>query len=519
MKFEKFVSMKNSNKSYSINESAYTLNEAEESGFMATIKSGIAYIKAKGLLSKYEEAAHAADTAYNKALIDAKKANLMKKWEALENKKANLPNNKKEPIIAQQTKIKDVMGKLDDGLEAKQNSLNDKLTNIKSDLDEQTNLIQGTLKNLITGKMTIITQEAKQAGLEAAKKVADAKGKKERAVEIEKELAEIQDKIKVATEKVSDGESDSEEDLAEIGNIEMIKDELPAFMAASKELKKVNTELNSIWTDADQYVEVDDEDNNSVNFDDYISSLTEDDLWEDDLFEDTKDKSKTPDVVRGKIMAGAADDADKRKALMSSLETAIGKWKTALQKQVDTKAAMWEKIKGKPATKSVITVVGGDAEKAKENEDGTFTCSELSPKWAALIDKTEESPLVKIDAVEAKIKDEDLPKLDKEIEDMAAADDKGKKAPAEEEVKKSGAEEAAQNELVAAKEKLKTAEADENIGSDELQALKDVVSDKEEKLSAAKEKKDESNSTVEETTSPKPSNTIMKFADFVARGK
>lgn len=515
MKFNQYMQKKDSAK---INESknSRTINEAGgEDSFMAMIMSAVSYAKASAMLPQYKEAALAADTELNVAMVGAKTLTILKRIKSLEEKKANLPNNKKEPIINQIEKLKDAQANLKDQAEAKQNALSDAATNIKTDLDEEVKKIEGGLGDLVSKKMTAISQEAKQAGLEAKAKVAKAQGKNDRADKAQNELKELNQKHEDTLKKIAAGEASSEEDLREVEGIEAVRPELENYLKVSKEMNTVKVTLNRLYSEAEAIntSSIDD----SFDADQFIRGLSEDDNF--DIFEDvTKEKSVSPDDVRGKIMAGDKEEVDEKIALLKQLEKAIDSWEKALGSQTEAKNAIWEKVKGKPTTKSVLKIAGADEESIKEESDGSFTASKLSPKWDALINKTDDSPLVKIAETKKKITDENIPALEKEK--TSSNDGGGKKAPSND---NDATKKDIKSKIEAKQQELSKAQTDEkpqeeiNALISDLNALKQDLSD----LSVDNNSVEYIDTFLKEFNSPvkvptTPDTKIMKFADFLA---
>jgi hypothetical protein len=524
MKFTQYMQKKDPAK---INESQNPEAINERSGddsFMKIIMSAVSYAKASAMLPQYKEATLAADTELNKAKADAKTLTITKRIKALELKKANLPDNKKEAVINQIEKLKDATANLSDQAEAKQNALNDAATNIKSELDEEVRKIEGGLGDLVSKKMTAISQEAKQAGLEAKAKVAKATGKAERAEKAESELKTLNDKHKDTLKKIEAGETSSEEDLKEVDGIEAVRPELENYLKVSKGMNAVKVTLNRLYSEAEAIntSNIDD----SFDADQFIRGLSEEDSF--DIFEDeSKEKSVSPDDVRGKIMAGDKEEVDEKIALLKQLEKAIDSWEKTLGAQAEAKKAIWEKVKGKPTTKSVLKIAGADEESIKEESDGSFTASKLSPKWEALIDKTDDSPLVKIAETKKKIADENIPALEKEkgapadaSEKPTSTDDSEPAEPAEKTSEEDGKKEEIKTKIEAKKKELSDAQAAEKPQEeidkliDDLNALKKDLSDLGESVDYIDTFLKEFNSPAK--VSAAPETKIMKFADFLA---
>ena len=520
MKFEQFLKTKGIS---SLNESNnYTSYDAvnEEGGalegMMKMLTSMIAYGKFNAMYPKYKDFCYDADSNIVAFSDFSKIEGLRKKQEAIEKMKATegLPREKKEQLIKQYDKLQDAMDTIDTNTQVKLEKTAQDRDTFKTDLDEEVAKLSDNLKTIAAKKITTAGYEAKLAGLEK-KAIMDKKNTKDasRIEKTQKELQEIKQKLDDAVKALDDAEEAGAGDLAEVESVDKlgIKTELETFMASAQKMKAVKMKLKGIWDKAEG-------ENVGTESEDYLLNYDP-----SHLFEDTKEQAankRTSKEVLDHISGIPAKDAkgddttETKKGLYGELAPVAEEYVKALELQATNKAAIWAKVKGKPSTKEVILIAGGDPESVKEQPDGLYTCDKLSAKWEKAIDDKDNWPAY----VEAK------EVFDTATEKAGESAPATKTNPTEVEGEEEEEEEVVDDKAAKKQEtidRLKAKLNDPNLSD----GLKAKIQTKIEKLENEADESVDYDSILEEiesliaedsTQAPK---AIMKFADFIASKK
>jgi len=396
MKFENYLQKKNAmletlknsfQGSKSLNENVQyqnmqPLNENLEK-MMELITSAIKYTEAEGQLEKYKELMAKADTELVKYAFFVKTKAIANKITALTQKISQVKDRKqKETLIMTKDKLMDAKDEIESQQEVYQDKMTNALNNFKTDFDKITNAITTTtLKDIITKKVTLATQEIKQEGLQRKAEMAKATTKDpERQSKIKIELDEIQNKMKELQAKFDDAEEAGAEDLESAEGIKKagIMEPAKAFLAASNKVAVIKNQLFKLKGETGDLGESN------------INLLDEDEYGYDFLEEDINEKksgnSATPEEVLSAINGMPnedEDDAKAKEALYKKLKAQIEPYRNAVKDQLAKKAAIWKMVKGKPTTKEVIALAGGDIETAEE-KDGDYIAKTLTKKWGGV---------------------------------------------------------------------------------------------------------------------------------------
>jgi len=396
MKFENFMQKKNAmletlKKSFqgskSLNENVQyqnmqPLNE-DLTKMMELVTSAIKYAEAEGKLEKYKEFMAKADPNLVKYAFFVKTKAIADKITAVSQKISQVKDRKqKETLIMTKDKLMSAKDGIESQEEVYQDKMTNALTNFKTDFDKITGEIKTqTLKDIITKKVTLATQEIKQEGLQRKAEMTKATSKDpERQRVIKEELDEIQNKIKELQAKFDDAEEAGAEDLESAEGIKKagIMEPAKAFLAASNKVAAIKNQLFKLKRDTGEL----DESN--------INLLDEDEYGYDFLEEDINEKksgiSATPEEVLSAINGMPnedEDDAKAKEALYKKLKAQIEPYRNAVKDQLAKKAAIWKMVKGKPTTKEVIALAGGDIETAEE-KDGDYIAKTLTKKWGGV---------------------------------------------------------------------------------------------------------------------------------------
>jgi DNA repair exonuclease SbcCD ATPase subunit len=318
-----------------------SINEADDpfEKLMASIKSGIAYSKAMGMLDKYKEA----DRAQKQDIIDLAVANKQKKIEkALEdlaNKEATAKGKQRELIVNQKQKLKDQKAAIKDQVVVIKQKADNELAALKEKLDKLEKEMTGKLAELFASQKSKAGREVAQEAAEAKAKVAEMTGKAERAAQAKADLAEIQKEIQAIEDKIIQGEDASKDNLEQIEGLKTFMPEITALSDARDARKKVQKDIDKL----------------SIGM---SESLVSEDL--------------------SSAVTAVGDDEGK----LTKLKGLFDKLKQAKEAEHAAKETLYNKVKGSGGvtTKAAITLAGGDPKKATE-KDGKWEIGPLIKKW------------------------------------------------------------------------------------------------------------------------------------------
>jgi len=414
MKFNDYMVKKTS----PLNESSsYTkINEGTED-FGAIIKGIMAYSKAASMMPNYEKAAQSADTSFIKAKGMQKKTPLELKKAMIEAKAKEADREVKKKMLTQASAIEAQIDKITDSEATIIQAAADEYANIKSDLDSEIGSIApDSLKSIISKQKTLADQKAKIRGLKAMEAALSSSKDKARAEKLKGELQAAEEDYKEAMKKLDDAEDAGSDDLKEVEGVKAVEPELKAFMAAGAKFKAEKAKLQAVYDSADAIAEGESYEYSRSAEEIHELFLAELDMNEDELYEDGDEATVTPQAVLGKINACKEEE---RSGLYGDLKSVLPGWKAAKIAQIEAKKKIWDKVQGKPSTKSVLLVAGATDETIKEEEkDGktVYTASEPGKKWKIAFEdpEAEGGPLAGLKEVEDKLK---------EIEAEPAGDD------------------------------------------------------------------------------------------------
>jgi hypothetical protein len=520
MKFNDYMHKKHGKTVKSINESSNVLNEAGTEDFTAIIKGVMAYTKAMSMISKYEKAAQEGDSNFIKAKTLQKTGPIESKAGMLRLKAEEADREAKKKMLAQATALDTQADKIKDTEATVLQQKADEFTNIKTDFDEAASAVAPeSLKSIVSKKKTLADQAAKIRGLKAMEAALSTTKDKARQEKLKAEMQAADDRYNEAMKALDDAEDAGEDDMQEVEGVKAVEPELKAFMAAGKAFKSERAKLVAVYDEADALASKNEDEEYVTRSSEemYELFIAELEMNEDELFEED-DKSVTPQMVLGKI--NTCDDEEKP-ALYAKLKTALAGYKKAKMAQIEAKKKIWEKVAGKPSTKSVLLVAGATEDTITEEEkDGktVYTASEPGAKWKAAFEnpESEDGPLAGVVEVEKKL--EELGSSEPAADDTsepAADDTKGEDLSA------------AKEALTKAEKELSDAESDENVGQDEVNARKENVEKAKQKVKDL-ETKDESVASNKVAEDDKPADNkpaeaatkkIMKFEDFMASKK
>jgi len=542
MKFEQFLESKGVSLD-KLNENNQQIFEAEGGALdaiMKSIKSMMSYGKFEAMYPKYADACYNADSNIVAFSNFQKQQGLMKKQAALEASKEGADRAKKELIIKQIDKLKEVGDQLDSQQEVKQERAIQERDNMKSDIDELIKEMSENLSSIASKKLTLAGYDAKTAGLEKKGVMDKASKDVAREQKTQEEIAALKKKRDEAVKALDDAESAGEEDIKEVEGAKDYMNEINAFVEASKKVAVEKVSLGKLRDEANEHITESEDIDSLLAYD--ASHILEDEITfsldEGSNASDSANKA-TPSDVLSKINAIKDEDENKKdqtelkKTLYSKLAAAAEKFVTAVTMQVEMKAKLWDKVKqAKAVTKDLIEVAGGDPEKAKENEDGSYTAGEATEKWAKAFAKPEEYGPLKdatTAAAEAKEKAGAAPKE----EGQPAPKEGGEKEDTEDDddgLSKEKEKELLNNKIAVYTKKVEKAEGDKKAewqqkldnAKEELASLGESVEDYDSKISEIKESLDKIFAEIDEHEAATPDasvqapKAIMKFSDFLA---
>jgi len=400
MKFADYVA----NKKYVVSESQSFIELGklnEEFNFkevLAKLRGYVAFGKAYAKLGNYEQLAIKADSNSIDATIRAKILPKKKQIAALRDSGKPGLEDKLEKIATEIDKLKNSQNTI-------KQQLGDALINLKDEIGEEKEALRAVpdLDAIINKKMKLADQKAKQEGFSKLEKVLNAEGKQERAEAMAEQASQAEEDTRQAEEALGEAEQEGESDQedAEILNKLSCENEIEAIQKTGRPLAQVRGELATIYVQADKLIEGDDSDFS------YNTLMLEYGLLEYPILESDSD-SKTPGQVYSHIMAISDDKAEDRKGLLDTLDAATDKYIDAYTAFFEAKKALWDKVKGKTATKQVLELGGADPnaiEEVPSNEEGKktyYTSNTLKPELKDY-NLEQYSPILKANEVKQKI--------------------------------------------------------------------------------------------------------------------
>ena len=333
------------------------LNENVEE-IIKSIKAKVAYAKGEAMLKNYEKVL----TAANQNTLDKQKADSLvsfnKALEKITTAKANAKGDAKKPLIAKEEAIKAKITKIESRVEAVKAKADNSLAEFKEKLGKIEGEMADPLKSLFTTRKLRLERNVQEAGLELKAKMAQEAGNKKAAEEAKKEMEQIAAKQKELEEKIKAGELEASDDVEELSGIKPFLPEVSALMKAQDNVRKIKSEISNASA---AYEGVSFEDNFELAYE-LMYTLNEDIST---LYSGAKGEEDSEVAV-------------KQLGIAKKLAAAL---KKASQEEYAAKKSLYDKVKGQETNKSVITLAGGDDEKAEETGDGKFKIGALIPKW------------------------------------------------------------------------------------------------------------------------------------------
>jgi hypothetical protein len=526
MKFEQFLESKGVSFD-KLNENNGRLYEAEGGAFeaiMKSIKSMMAYAKFEAMYPKYADACYNADPNIVAFGNFQKQQGLLKKKVALEDAKEQdgLDRAKKEQIIKQIDRLKEVGDTLDSQQEVKLERATQERDTMKVDIDELVKEMSENLTSIASKKLTLAGYDAKAAGLEKKGIIDKAVKDVDRENKTKEDIALLKKKRDLAVKALDDAENAGAEDIKEVEGAKNYMAEINAFIESSKKVAVEKVTLGKLRDEADGHITESEDIDSLLSYD--ASHILEDEISFslDEGSEAAEAANKaTPSDVLSKINAikdkdeNDKDQTELKKGLYSKLSAAADKFVAAMTAQVEMKKKLWDKVKQAPSvTKDLIEVAGGDPEKATENEDGSYKAGEPTEKWAAAFEKPEEyGPLKKATEAGAEAKEKAGAAPKEEGEPVV------KKPETEVETEVEDETDTKKTETI---NKLKAKLDDPNL-SDELKGkiqakITKMESDEDNNSVDYDSILEEIESLIAEASTQAPK-AIMKFADFIASKK
>lgn len=323
-----------------------SINEKEDmfTKIMEGIKSSMAYTKAIGMMKKWAELSKTANEQIMALAVKQKAAALGKQLDGLANSKAKVKGAENKANVQQKIdKVNDAIAKITEYAdEQKQQAANEKEA-FKETLDDLQKQMKEPFADLYAKQLSEINRTVLLEAAKAKGQIAAIDGNEKKAEAAKKEELQYTAQLDKLKKDLIDGKELAFDDLEEL-------DELKPYIA---DIQNVQAE--------------------KIKLDNAIKNIDGD----------------NPSSVE----TAAGDDAAKQQTALEGLKTKIAAKQTAQEALWDEKEKLYKKVKSDSAgvTKTVISLAGGDPEKATKVDD-KWKIADLNSTWAAPNNSTEFIP-------------------------------------------------------------------------------------------------------------------------------
>jgi hypothetical protein len=309
------------------------LNEADDmfTKVMEGIKSSMAYAKATGMMKRWEELSKAANESIISLAVTKKTSGLAKQVETLSQAKANAKGAEAKAKAQEKiNKVRDAISDITDkGDELRQQAANEKDA-FKETLDDLQKQMKEPFSSLYAKQLSEINRTVLLEAAKAKGELAAIKGDEAKSAEAKKEAQEYATQLDKIKKDIADGRALKADDLEELD-----------------ELKPYLPDINKIQASSDKVTAA----NKKIDGD-------------------------TPSSVE----TAAGEDSGKISEALTELKSRLEDKKAAQEDLYDSKKGLYDKIKDKAVTKTVIILAGGNTDKAEE-ADGGWKIGELNNTW------------------------------------------------------------------------------------------------------------------------------------------
>lgn len=311
---------------------------------MKIIASSAAYAKLTSILPKYKKLLQAADTNLigYQHYQSTKKATQTKI--GLDQKIKEAPADMKPKLRAQKEKIQAALDDLEQDLEAKKQQAKDAVDTLKETMGKYEGTVTGKLKELYSADKIKIERDVNVEGLQAKAKQAKDAGKTVRLETAKAELKAEMVKSKEIEDKIKKAQDVSKEDLVQVKGMSPYLNDVDAILQARAITKELGSQTKKLAT--------------TLATDSAAESLTT--PTHKSLNESVSELEKIIDTAK----------SNNNNEVLSKAKELAAKYKAAAEAEYNAVKALYDKIQGKEVVKSVITLAGGDDEKAKEGSNG-----------------------------------------------------------------------------------------------------------------------------------------------------
>lgn len=309
---------------------------------MKIIASSAAFGKLSAILPKYKKLLQLADAnliayAHYQNTKKAQKTKL-----ELDQRLKEAPADEKPKIRAKKEQLEAALDDQEQDLETKKQQAKDAVDTLKEKMAKYEGDLTGKLKELYSASKIKTERDVNIEGLQAKAKQAKDAGKTAR---FETAKAELEAEINASKEienKIKKAQDVSKEDLAQVKGMSPYLDDADAILQARAAVRDLGSQTKQLATDLASS-------NESLTTPTY--------------------KGLNESVSELEKVISNAKSKNNDKVLTKAKELAT-KYKTAAEAEFNAVKALYDKIQGKEVVKSVITLAGGDAEKAQEGSNG-----------------------------------------------------------------------------------------------------------------------------------------------------
>lgn len=318
------------------------LFEAGMEDVMKIIASSSAFGKLSSILPKYKKLLQLANVniiAYThyESTKKAQRAKL-----DLDQKLKEAPADQKPKIRAQKDKLEAALDDQEQEQEIKKQRATDAVATLKEKMAKYEGDLTGKLKELYSANKVKAERDVNIEGLESKAKQAKDAGKTARLETAKAELKQELEASKEIEDRIKKAEDVSKDDLAQVKGMSPYLDDADAILQARSAVRDLGSQTKQLATTL-------------ASSNESLTTLTHKNLNEsvselEKVISDAKSKNNDKVLTKAKELAA--------------------KYKTAAEAEFNAVKTIYDKIQGKEVVKSVITLAGGDAEKAQEGSNG-----------------------------------------------------------------------------------------------------------------------------------------------------